>query len=234
MYDEDYENIRIYKAHYNKVHERPYPLNLFADLKSYSPEIYLPEEITPDIMRGLMIAMSYLEEREADMLKMRYEQCMTYVTIGEKHNLTSNRVQQLISRSLRKLREPYNLKIIQLGLNAYIKDVAQDIAATKDPQLFQKGYKKGYEEGFKDGASSKEENVPSVSAGCMSIDELRLTRRIWLSLKRAGIETVDKLLEYTDCRDLERIRNLGNTGLTEIAQKLDEIGLITEVWKKWL
>ena len=227
-----YENIRVYKGQYNKVNERPYPHNLFADIKSHSPEIYLPDEITPDIMRGLMLAFSYLEDREADMVKMRYEHCMPYAAIGEKYGVTTNRAGQIISRSLRKLREPYNIKLIQLGLNAYINSVAQDIAATKDPQLFQKGYKKGYEDGFKDGASSKENNP--TEKGCMSIDELRLTKRIWLCLKRAGIETVDDLLAYTDCRDLERIRNLGLSGLTEIAQKLNEKDLITEVWKKWL
>lgn len=58
----------------------------------------------------------------------------------------------------------------------------------------------------------------------MSIEELELSVRSSNCLRRANIDTVQKLTEKTE-EDMMKVRNLGKKSLTEIKHKLAEIGL---------
>lgn len=58
----------------------------------------------------------------------------------------------------------------------------------------------------------------------LSIDELELTVRSSNCLKRAGINTVQELIQKTP-EDMMKVRNLGNKSLEEIKSKLTELGL---------
>ncbi len=58
----------------------------------------------------------------------------------------------------------------------------------------------------------------------MSIDELDLGVRSNNCLRRAGINTVEELLQKTE-EDMMKIRNLGRKSLEEIIKKLNEFGL---------
>lgn len=53
----------------------------------------------------------------------------------------------------------------------------------------------------------------------MQIEHVNFTPRTYLVLKRANINTVEQLSQLTDI-DLLRLRNLGQTSLAEIRQKL--------------
>ena len=58
----------------------------------------------------------------------------------------------------------------------------------------------------------------------MSIDELELSVRSYNCLKRAGINTVEELIQKTEA-DMIKVRNLGSKSLEEIKKKLEDMGL---------
>ena len=58
----------------------------------------------------------------------------------------------------------------------------------------------------------------------MNIDELELSVRSYNCLKRAGINTVEELINKTP-EDMMKVRNLGRKSLEEVLQKLKELGL---------
>ena len=58
----------------------------------------------------------------------------------------------------------------------------------------------------------------------MSIDELELSVRSYNCLKRAGINTVEELINKTP-EDMMKVRNLGRKSLDEVLAKLKELGL---------
>jgi DNA-directed RNA polymerase subunit alpha len=57
-----------------------------------------------------------------------------------------------------------------------------------------------------------------------TIEELELSVRSSNCLKRAGINTVEELVDKTE-DDLMKVRNLGKKSLQEIKDKLDELEL---------
>ena len=58
----------------------------------------------------------------------------------------------------------------------------------------------------------------------MTIEELDLSVRSFNCLKRAGIDTVEDLINRTE-EDMIKVRNLGRKSLEEVIQKLASLGL---------
>jgi DNA-directed RNA polymerase subunit alpha len=58
----------------------------------------------------------------------------------------------------------------------------------------------------------------------MTIEELDLSVRSYNCLKRAGINTVEELIQR-DEEDMMKVRNLGKKSLEEVINKLEELGL---------
>ena len=58
----------------------------------------------------------------------------------------------------------------------------------------------------------------------MTIEELDLSVRAYNCLKRAGINTVNELVQRNQ-EDMMKVRNLGKKSLEEVEQKLEGLGL---------
>jgi DNA-directed RNA polymerase subunit alpha len=58
----------------------------------------------------------------------------------------------------------------------------------------------------------------------MTIEELDLSVRSYNCLKRAGINTVDELVQRNE-EEMMKVRNLGRKSLEEVQQKLSALGL---------
>ena len=58
----------------------------------------------------------------------------------------------------------------------------------------------------------------------MTIEELDLSVRSYNCLKRAGINTVDELVQRNE-EEMMKVRNLGRKSLEEVQQKLQGLGL---------
>ena len=76
------------------------------------------------------------------------------------------------------------------------------------------------------GGSEPESPEPSKQEGqnTMSIDDLDLSVRSNNCLRRAGINTVEELIQKTEA-DMIKVRNLGSKSLEEIKKKLEDMGL---------
>lgn len=70
-----------------------------------------------------------------------------------------------------------------------------------------------------EGAEPKKEGP-----GAMSIDDLDLSVRSNNCLRRAGINTVDELIQKSE-EDMMKVRNLGRKSLDEVKKKLTDLGL---------
>ena len=58
----------------------------------------------------------------------------------------------------------------------------------------------------------------------MTIEDLDMSVRSFNCLKRAGIDTVEDLINRTE-EDMIKVRNLGKKSLEEVIQKLHSLGL---------
>lgn len=58
----------------------------------------------------------------------------------------------------------------------------------------------------------------------MTIEELDLSVRSYNCLKRAGVNTVEQLVQKTE-EDMMKVRNLGRKSLEEVQSKLASLGL---------
>jgi len=213
------------------VKKYPYPINLFEAIKDRRDNIELPEEITHDIERGIMLALSHLEERAADMIMLRYKDKLSLVEIGEKYSLTGNRARQIISRAVRDLAKKPMLQMLQLGHKGYVEFIVNRLAEIKTEVIAHDAYNKGYEDGYADGFEQREKKEKELSNLLnISVQELALSMRSTKGLKNAGIETIADLLKFTDVVEIKGIRNLGVKSLSEIARKLIELGCINRAW----
>ena len=70
----------------------------------------------------------------------------------------------------------------------------------------------------------EDDKMPIKDFKTMSIDELELSVRSYNCLKRAGINTVQELVNRTP-DDMMKVRNLGRKSLEEVLAKLKELGL---------
>ncbi len=58
----------------------------------------------------------------------------------------------------------------------------------------------------------------------MTIEELDMSVRSFNCLKRAGIDTVEDLINHTE-EEMMKVRNLGKKSLEEVILKLESLGL---------
>lgn len=69
-----------------------------------------------------------------------------------------------------------------------------------------------------------EEAAPVENAPNVRIEELDFSVRTYNCLKKANILTIPELIQYTE-NDLMQIRNFGKKSLTEVREKLQQLGL---------
>ena len=95
-----------------------YPMNLLLSLqKTSASEIALTDKITDDVLSGVEYALSFLNEREYNVLAQRFRERKTYAEIGKSLGISYGRVRQIEMQSFRKLREPTVYYYILNGLS---------------------------------------------------------------------------------------------------------------------
>jgi predicted nuclease with TOPRIM domain len=158
---------------------------------------------------------------------LRYKDGLTYEEIGEKHGgLTRERIRQIIALTLRHIRHPGRNRIILMGREAYLKSI---FAANEERKRkyneriaeLEEIIRKQNEEiaAYPDKPDNMEKQgfpVYKIS-NTISIDVLDLSVRSRNGLVRAGIETIQDLINYDD---LFKLRNLGKVSMSEIYHKL--------------
>jgi len=100
-----------------KAYMTGYPENVYCVIFGETEYPNMP----PDAEETLEYLMGTLTQREAEMLMFNYKDEMTYVEIGEKYGFSKERVRQIISKAIRKLRHHSRSKILSMGREAYLK-----------------------------------------------------------------------------------------------------------------
>jgi len=212
-----------------------YPLNLveaILDQKIITSGIHFA---------GLLEMLNTLNPREADVLKKRFEEKMTLREIGIAHNISSERVRQIMAKALRKTRHPKKRMMFQaISLEEHEEQkrkynklyVEHEQLAIEYRQLLVEFEKKCKElnENYKSFIDEKNilKEIPfgeAISLLSLPIEDLDLSTRSYNCLKRAGKNTVKDLAEMSR-NDFFQIKNFGRRSTEEIIQRLKEIGII--------
>ena len=173
--------------------------------------------------------MMKLTQRESDVIHYRYEEGMTLAAIGEILGVTDDRVRQIEAKALRKLR--YSAGWLKVDKDHIISMLAIQKHLEDDIEIRTKHKVTQY-------LDSKLVSLKKIIDGCtktavkeylnthpdISIEDMDFTVRTFNCLKRANINTVDQLRQYTE-EELAKVRNLGPSCVMEIKRKLDDMGI---------
>ena len=213
------ETLRLCElARIEKVKEqanvKEWPYNLIEAL-----EFDLDSTIEHFIERYDHVCFEYLTERERNILRERYEDQKTLEEIGKAWLVTRERARQLLVKALKKMKR--HQRYFELGEYANLERKAQNeyaayIETKKKEWDYEsaKAYIAEYEREYRESEAYKL---------AQTIDELDLSVRSYNCLKRAGIRTIEELLERNK-EDLMKLRNLGRKSLREIIKKMEEAG----------
>lgn len=85
-----------------------YPMNLINDIVDYTDQIN-DEETKTMFAKSIDIIFNshFINERTTGIIKMRYENNLTFREIGEKFDITSNRSRDVVNYGLRRIRGRY-------------------------------------------------------------------------------------------------------------------------------
>ncbi len=188
--------------------KEPYPLNFLLTVQLdgiFHIEPLANEDIKQDNIDGLLYAMSILPERTQEMIRLRFEERLSFNKIAELMGLSLERVRYLINDAEVKLRRP--------NLYGYIKygKVGREL---RRAQL--------------------EEEKKNAVVDKMQIDvrdmglSVKATNR--LIAKRCDVvEDVAALKKD----EILNIKMLGKTMRQEIASKLETLGITDSDWSKF-
>ncbi len=207
-------------------------------------ETVFPENLN-EIVEQLLDTLAL---REAEVLRMRFEQKMTLKQIGEELRVSQERIRGIIQKAVRKLQHPSRMKRLFRGVADY--NAMQDelraalaqcgerekaLIAERDETIQAwTTTKQRYELilqrcGISDVVLEAPEyvyptpQIESVWKRCeMTIEEFDLSVRSYNCLKRGGVNTVGELLDL-DNDELAKIRNLGKKSLDEVLWRLDRL-----------
>lgn len=209
---EDYMRKGI-ELHIPKGAETPYPYNLLDEVIRGRWESVL----NTDQEAGLEYALSTLTEREQRAIAEYFGNGGTLESTAKLFNVTRERVRQIIAKAVRKLRHPMRFKIIKYGLDGWNRRKAieqEDLML--DEQEAMLIHRRAIVEQLLD------EKVERYTG--TTIEDMDLSFRTYNCLRRAGIRTLNDLLDYARNNGeygLQRIRNLGRKSVAELYEKAD-------------
>lgn len=190
-----------------------YPGTLLAELEKHeyvSPVLTLPEYWEVSIA---YVVSAWLTKREADIVKLRYQQGMTYDSIGKIYGVTRERVRQIEHKALRKIRHPSCWRYIQYGITEVV-DAIKEAA-------FDEGYQKGVQFGYKKAIADA--NANRLQYGDLKLEDLELSVRSHNCMRRAGVKCAMDIVDM-GYHNLIKVQNLGKRSYDEIIEKLKEFG----------
>ncbi len=202
----------------------PYPFSLVSALFNNDDEVPF---ITDDIKFGLEYALSFLKEREREILRMRYEEMKSVLAVSMFFCLSESRVRQIEKSALQRLRKQPYFDYIRYGIEGNIN------------RLMDAEYDRGYNAGFSVGYfKGQEEAVKGISDPVLNyeirsipIEKLKLNVRTFNALKRCGYNVIYDLVKLSE-EDIINIRNMGNKNIEEVANALSKYGIEYTWWAR--
>lgn len=210
-----------------KMSDKEWPENLWEDISSNLPilahdkdDLDKPSVLFTPNLDGILDAA--LDERQQKVIRMRYEQRMTYQAIGDTFGIGVERVRQIKWDALIKLRKPkYYLCLFSVPIIDVRKLQTKIGELTREKEELEKLIE--FLMSQVSPAQAKYVAAQMNAPSDMPIHELALSIRILTCLTAHGINTVGELLGYTR-RDLQKIRNLGAKSVMDIENALNAYG----------
>lgn len=205
-----------------------YPENLLHAI-GINPDDYQNyfEEILPNFEENWQKASEILNERELHILMLRYKNYKALEEIGKSFGLTRERIRQLESKAIRKLKHPMRINFLVKG-----KEKLELISHEEMEEIRQEVREKlTLEEAYRIIAEYEEKEF-HIEEKKEKIEELDLSVRAYNCLKRARIDTIGELCEMT-IEKMMKVKNLGKKSLKEIKNRLAEKGLSFKECEQW-
>lgn len=193
-----------------KLLSKPHPENLILTVMRGTIDSI---EITPDILAGVEYTLSTLTAVEQEVLKLRFQERMTYAEIGKARGHTGHGACGTEDNAMRKLRQNSRLGFLLYGKDGFdaMERVFRRPGETPSP--------------------AKPEQDPKVLL--IPFEELDLTVRSFNSLRRAGYEFVGDIVNLT-YEQILKIKSLPRKNCIEVALKLRQLGLRDTSWKDFI
>ena len=204
----------------------PWPYNLLDDIvmptydhrKGGDRNECWPDILTPDQESGLKYLLSTLSDKEQAFIRGYYEEDKSLEEVGQGYGLTRERVRQVLAKSVRKLRHPARLKLIQYGLEGYEHMTAnrkrREQLEAEDRELDEMEQEIARRRAFLECSYPLPQKTDNT--GATPVDMLGLTVRSYNCLKRNNCNTLDDVCKAAKDGELLKIRNLGRKSLAEI------------------
>ena len=205
-----------------------YPYNLLAVVFEDKPE-ELPKELSSDHFAGLDYALSTLEPRDQEVLRLRFREKKSRAAIGKEFDIGQERVRQIENKAIKRMKYPQRLNFIKYGVAGYFQRVRT--------AEYKRGYELGYEKGYEDCTADQENGVTrngyDIALMNLPLDSIGLDIRPYNCLLRTGCKTVGDCIRL-DYEQISRMRNLGVKSANLIAQALHRLDIHNSAWDKFI
>lgn len=203
--------------------EREWPYNLFEALcGAVSDEKIqqMPEDFAASME---YILRTNLTPEQAVLVRQRYEQRMPERQMAELYECTVGIARGKVRSALQVLRNPKNFRILYYGIKGLHTKRVEEAAKN--------GYLQGYQDGYQDckaemtrRSEAEQKRYEKIKRELpVTIREMYLPNRAYNSLRMAGIEKVEDLMNLTPSR-LLNIEGVGKKTADDICRILQEKG----------
>jgi DNA-directed RNA polymerase alpha subunit len=169
-----------------------------------------------------VIGLFELADREAYILQMKWLENKTLAEIGEKLELTKERIRQIYNEAIEKLKR--KLEITAVSFSKHKEVIAENVKLKEDIRLLVKKIKNIdlTDEEIVGKTYFREFIEPMYET---PLEKMYLSERTIRLLQSAGIKTLGDIMDHS-LNDFLRIRNFGKKSLSEIEDYLkDHYGL---------
>lgn len=210
---------------HSEVYYAPYPYNLI-DCIFDEP---IDEVLNDDQLAGFEQALDTLHPRERRALELYFEEEKTLKEIGKEFGVTQERIRQIVSKAIRKMRNPIRVKLIRNGPKMQelqrLEQIEAEIVARKE----RINERLAELEQLENQANDKMEDLRQRTAKTLvdRIDDLDLSVRSYNCLRRANCDTITQIIDLFENGKIFGVRNLGKKSIAEIIDRISETYPIT-------
>lgn len=204
-----------------------YPENLLAEIVK-STKLVPPSRVTDDVRAGISYAISTLDPQAIKVLQLRYVEKKTRSEISKELSVSIDQARQIEIKAIRRLRYVSKWGYMRYGIQGYTQQVGQQ----KYQEGFNNGYLDGYKNGIQDGRDGKAPFIGPEDVLRLPIECLKVSTKVKNCLRWSKCATIGELAAL-DADKIWVIRNLGKTGINEIAGALRDLGIGHTDWDRF-
>lgn len=205
-----------------------YPENLIAAIID-STKLDPPATFSKEQQAGLIYALFTLEDREREVLRLRFEEGQSISEIAAELSVSQGRIRQIESKALVRLRYPYRWNYIKLGIAGFL----QYKARSEYNRGYSEGHRAGYADGFEDGKRGTIRELGPDHILNQPLEQLNLSVRPHNCLVSKHCKTIGDVARLSEDQ-IRVIRNFGKKSAAEVAQRLKDIGITNSDWDIYL